>query len=117
LIEVCDDCLREDFSRCVDCDEWYPTDEMYRDADGDYLCDDCANNYERCENCEELYRELDTVINSDGEEHHLCTGCVDASEHTWCEHLSRWIHDDLYCKACEDCNGDNCDDCFEKERE
>lgn len=117
LIEVCDDCLRNDFSRCEECDEWYPTDEMYRNGDGDYLCDDCSVSYERCENCEELYRDLDLVIDSEGNEHRLCTGCVDASEHTWCEHLNRWIHDDLYCRACEDCDGYNCDDCYEKERE
>ena len=42
---------------CVECEEFYPVDNMAQLSNGDFICEDCEReNYYFCDECDELRR-------------------------------------------------------------
>lgn len=65
----CDDCLDECCERCDNCGDLYHCDDMntvYTPQGELMVCDDCADEYDRCPHCEELIE-----MNDDG----TCPNC------------------------------------------
>lgn len=69
-VRVCSDCRDEHYYGCDCCGDLHHYDDMHRvyRANGyeDFVCDDCADNYDCCPHCDELIE-----IKDDG----TCTSC------------------------------------------
>lgn len=102
---------------CDDCEEGIAEDDDYYHV-GDYIvCQNCIDNYSRCEHCDEYYS------NSNVHEVHLQTRWGTEGEY-WCEDCIRG--NTVECEDCEDTWRDNdaiyiedldyyvCPDCFER---
>ena len=73
--KVCDDCLEEDFVKCVSCDEYVKKDNAYTHSDNSY-CEDCFHDeYAMCDECEEYFCREDLLETENGM---LCQECYDA---------------------------------------
>ena len=52
---VCDDCANENYYQCMECGEWYSSEKIITDTEGQYLCEDCySNRYYTCTGCGEF---------------------------------------------------------------
>lgn len=52
---VCDDCAEENYYQCMDCGEWYSSNKIITDTEGQHLCEDCyCDNYYTCAECGEF---------------------------------------------------------------
>ena len=128
-IMLCADC-----GAVIDCED-------YTNADGEAVCEDCAENYYPCDSCGDVITRDDLVEIDDGREY-VCESCAE-SYYYHCddcgEYVSRrnlWIERNLticyhcydnYC-VCDDCgdvihcdyihciNGYYCDDCAPSHR-
>lgn len=70
---ICADC-----GAVIDC-------EGYINADGDAICENCAENYYSCDYCDEITHR-DDLVPIDGGREYVCESCAD-----------------LYCYQCDDC--------------
>ncbi len=118
LIEVCDSCFNRLFTRCEECEEYFPTDGMLRLANGDLVCEECRYKYcTLCEECDEFYRDDDiyTVYNERGREVSVCEDCRERL-YTECESCGEYFHNDTICE-CHNADGDTfqrCGSCAEE---
>ncbi len=77
----CDDCLHEYCEECADCGEWHKRDNMtlVHDSQGreQYVCEDCLDEYFRCDECNEYFPcdETCTVYKADGSTIYVCEDC------------------------------------------
>ena len=72
---VCDDCAEENYYQCMECGEWYSSEIIITDAEGQHLCEGCySDNYYTCA---------------------LCGGFVHQDYACWDE-----ATDDMYCEYC-----------------
>ena len=57
---VCDDCAEENYYQCMECGEWYSSEKIITDSEGQHLCEDCyCDNYYTCAECGEFVRQND----------------------------------------------------------
>lgn len=62
---VCDDCAEENYYRCMECGDWYSSDKIITDSEGQYLCEDCyCDNYCTCTACGEFVHQDDCYWNN-----------------------------------------------------
>lgn len=55
---VCDDCAESYYYQCMECGEWYSSDRIITDNEGQHLCRDCyCDNYYTCEECGEFVHQ------------------------------------------------------------
>ena len=126
----CDSCrgYDENCSYCEFCGEYHRYDDVtYVESTGEYVCDDCLENYfERCEHCEEWHlRENMTYVECDNV--YVCEDCLH-DKYTYCECCNEWhpydnvafveSTDEYVCENCLDyyftwCEG--CNDYHRKE--
>ena len=93
---------------------------MYDIGGGEYICEDCRDNYYYyCEDCSELVREEDTIAIDDGSRY-VCELCAD--NYYTCDHYrgsfsgSNIAVDTNYTTLCQQCYENyyfTCDDCGE----
>lgn len=79
----CDNCAEQYLIKCDECGEWHTTENCYRLANDDYICEHCYNNgnYCYCEGCGELFYFEDMHYN----ENDSCYYCDDCYEDNCCE--------------------------------
>ena len=66
---VCDDCADENYYQCMECGEWYSSDKIITDTEGQHLCEDCySNNYYTCALCGEFVRDSDSYLDTISDE-------------------------------------------------
>lgn len=72
-----EDCANmDDYYQCADCGEWFNYANSGIQAYGDYICDNCRDNYYYCDSCEEYFCEDDIhYIDRTGE--YLCDSCYE----------------------------------------
>jgi hypothetical protein len=82
----CESCANELFSWCGNCDELVSRDDMVSIVDVDiYVCSNCTDNYQKCEDCGEYNKENYQVIGdccyceSCGEKYPMCAECGEQS--------------------------------------
>lgn len=73
---VCEDCLREYYIYCEDCEEYVnEEDATYIDCESRYVCDSCLKkNYFYCDECEEYYPDEQMHTHEDRQ---LCNDCYE----------------------------------------
>jgi hypothetical protein len=73
-----EDCAEDKgYKKCDDCGEWFNYEnEGIRTSYGDYVCENCSNNYYYCEHCGEYYAEDDIVYNRRTDEY-MCRDCYE----------------------------------------
>lgn len=114
------------YHKCVICGDVVPDTECEATADGDYICETCAENdaayragYEHCEHCGYWAQDLQTVNTGDcaGDTERWCADCVenDAVECDECGEL--WSEDAIVCTDAYDHDGNRvvmnlCPDCI-----
>lgn len=55
---VCYDCADENYYQCMECGEWYSSDKIITDTEGQYLCEDCyCDSYYTCAECGEFVHQ------------------------------------------------------------
>ena len=55
---VCDDCAEENYYQCMECCEWYSSERIITDTEGQHLCEDCyCDNYYTCAQCGEFVHQ------------------------------------------------------------
>lgn len=95
-IQVCEDCRDRYYTQCDERGEWFPTDDMVRTANGDYVCQDCLSEYyTACDECGDYEKDDDMsyVINGHGEEVRVCESCRDRY-YTKCDDCGEYHFDD-----------------------
>ena len=115
---ACSDCVDAHFSECRDCGKYHLTAQMtYLSYVEEYVCDDCIDKYEECEECGEMFPADE--MERDGNTYY-CESCYE-DEYTHCDccgHIVR--HDEthyhehtdiVYCEDCWDENTFTCADC------
>ena len=97
-----------DMIRCFKCGRWEVVNFCYELPDGDYVCEDCYNEYyTTCKCCEEVCDIDDCYITADGD--YVCEDCYNEYYFT-CDHCGEIYHRDY---ANEVCNFETvCDDCL-----
>jgi hypothetical protein len=117
--EVVDE--HEGMVQCIDCGEWVPEDEAHVTSDGDYVCNDCIENYVVCNDCGELVKLDDAHEIYDG--NYVCDNCVD--DYVECADCNQLVPEDdcTYINSnggyyvCSDCYNSYdyyyCEDCGE----
>ena len=123
----CDSC-REGGYYCEYCGEYHSEEYMiYVESTGEYVCDDCLENYfSCCEHCGEYYRDED-IIHIESTDDYVCEDCLH-DNYTYCEYCDEWhpydnvvlveSTDEYVCENCLDyyfawCEG--CSDYHKKE--
>ena len=110
---ICEDC-HDDYYYCEDCDELYPSDDLYSvDGGNRHVCESCRdNNYTQCDDCGEWVNNDDSYHTYD--DRYICESC---REHYYCcENCGDYVHEDEvrynqsngydYCPDCyDDCRG------------
>lgn len=72
---VCDDCAEENYCQCMECGEWYSSDKIITDTEGQYLCEDCyCDNYYTCAECGEFVHQ-DNAYLDEGTDDMYCEYC------------------------------------------
>lgn len=57
---ICDDCAEENYCQCMECGEWYSSDKIITDSEGQHLCKDCYyDSYDTCAECGEFVHQND----------------------------------------------------------
>ena len=63
---VCDECAEEHYYQCMECCEWYSSERINTDSEGQHLCEDCyCNNYYTCAECGEFIHSDDCYWDDD----------------------------------------------------
>ena len=89
IVYVCDNCLEKYYSRCDECQEYFPDDTLRNFSDGTLCCDSCfEEHYISCEYCGDPIRHenVKSAFNPLGNKVILCNECF--------ENL---------CEECDDC--------------
>ena len=105
---------------CSVCGEKIPVDEAITDADGDYYCERCADEWTAiCDNCcERVY--TDKMVWIEDEEDYVCDDCFDRYYET-CENCGKHhrrsdmneVNGEYYCDKCYDELFVECHECGE----
>ena len=100
----CRDCVYY----CDHCGEWVHESNITRVANGDYVCEDCLDEYYRyCEQCGSYHHE-NNITWVDSAQEYICNTCID-DYYTWCNECNEYYHNDdviegpdgeWYCKDC-----------------
>lgn len=106
--------------RCYECGTELNQESMYYLGGGDYICEDCQNDYYAyCEDCEELTHQ-DNIIPVNNNSRYVCESCADNYlTCDYCGGLFDEYHiavDSLRMTLCEDCFNTHyftCEDCGE----
>lgn len=77
---LCSECLDEQYPVCHDCEDRCHVDDMSSTAYGYLICDDCIDNYYRCQECGDLFSE-DDMQYSERVDGYVCNDCWNESEH------------------------------------
>ena len=73
---VCDDCADEHYYQCMECSEWYSSEKIITDSEGQHLCNDCyCNNYFTCVECGEFVHQDNCYF--DETDNIYCEYCYD----------------------------------------
>lgn len=78
---LCENCLDELFPECHDCGERVSSDDMNNTGYGHEVCNDCLENYSRCEECGEMWLE-DDIHYSERIDGYVCNDCWDDDIHS-----------------------------------
>ena len=105
----CNDCRDDLFAKCDDCGKWVNKDSITRVKNGDWVCEDCLNNYAYCQHCEEYVPE-DEIKYVDWVDEYVCEECIENDFYTCCEcgeildreHLYTSNDEHYYCESCYD---------------
>lgn len=55
---VCEECAYENYYQCMECGEWYSSEKIITDSEGQHLCEDCyCDNYYTCADCGEFVHQ------------------------------------------------------------
>ena len=55
---VCDDCADDYYYQCMECGEWYSSEKIITDSEGQHLCEDCySDSYYTCAECGEFVHQ------------------------------------------------------------
>lgn len=72
---VCNDCAEENYYQCMECGEWYSSDRIITDTEGQNLCEDCyCDNYYTCAECGEFILQ-DNAYWDEGADDMYCEYC------------------------------------------
>lgn len=106
---LCADCLYEmGWERCGDCGKW--TENIISINDGEnYVCESCADDYCRCDECGEYYTQDHVYADDYGNV--VCHDCYDRQGYSTCADCGRLI-DEYNGNFCEDDEEYYCDDCY-----
>ena len=107
--DICEECLREHYFTCEDCDNWYHTDHATYIGDHGDVCDNCINNYSFCDRCEEHHRGDDYYI--EDEDRHLCLACFENGEYFSCYECGDYNSNNI--RNDTDNDGSVCNNCAE----
>lgn len=109
-----------DMINCSRCGKWEVTDSSYYLSNGDYVCEDCYNDYyATCEYCGVIYNRGDCYKTADG--NYVCEDCLDSYYFT-CEYCGKIYHNRYsndtgdFGVVCDDCLAEHftcCDHCGE----
>ena len=116
---VCADCAHDlGYEQCDDCGEWVlaedltPVDESIRWRRTRYVCNDCLDDYTRCDDCNDYFS--DNCMETDDTGTALCERCFEDT-YTRCDDCGRIIHyDDTY--YANDDDGPYCEYCVDEHR-
>lgn len=86
---------------CADCQKPVIQDEMYFTGNEDNVCESCADDYQGCYRCDNLYRH--TTTNMDG--HEICSTCLN-EEYSYCDICEGWFYSDDGCQGEHTCGCD-----------
>lgn len=114
----CADCVRSNYRECEDCNVLHHEDNVH---DSNYhsrvICDDCLDEYSRCDTCDDWIESSEVVETKDGKNLGPC--CIE-DDHTECPGCAEWAPDDTLQsvdgrEVCEDCAADatECQKCGE----
>lgn len=72
---VCDDCAEEFYYQCMECGEWYSSEKIITDSEGQCLCEDCyCDSYYTCAECGEFVHQ-DNCYWDDARDEAYCEYC------------------------------------------
>ena len=95
MVYVCEGCRDRYFTRCGDCEDYYPNGQV-RSVEGGYVCSGClAEGYFCCEECGEYHHDgcRFSVTDGHGEGIEVCGSCRDRC-YTQCAGCGGYFHDD-----------------------
>lgn len=108
-------------AECYDCGKTFViTKDTVQDRCGNYLCEDCQDDYIICDDCGEFTREDCATIVNNGDK--VCEYCLD-NHYSYCEHCNEYVYNDdvvevhtgryseYWCSDCADNDAFRCDDC------
>lgn len=105
---VCEKCFNElGYHICEDCKIAVSHFDSVYKGNNEYICEECAENYVRCDFCGELV----TSYNEDGGGRIACHNCLDIGQAHRCYHCG-CLTDDIYTTADD---YDLCQHCYENE--
>lgn len=125
----CYDCFSANFTQCDNykynlihkrrqrCENYTKKDRAHQIDRNDYICDDCMEDFVRCEECGNLISIENSYTDSNGE-YSYCEGCFDI-KFTRCEKCGDTVDKDdakefedlSYCESCFDDLFAKCPDC------
>lgn len=93
---ICDDCYEENYVRCEDCGCLVDIDYAYKTIHGDYVCEDCKDNYYVCADCGELIPDGEEyyVTSLNGDDYYICEYCKDSGYYHYCYECDDLYHED-----------------------
>lgn len=117
---ACGDCADEHLKYCRDCNTHHLKEDMtFLGYCEEYICDECKDEYEECEECGELF-PVDEM-EKDGARYY-CESCYD-EDYVRCDCCNHIVNrsnstyhektDTLYCDECWEDNSFTCDRCGE----
>ena len=72
---ICEDCADENYYQCMECGDWYSSDKIITDSDGQHLCEECyCDNYYTCAECGEFVSQ-DNAYWDAGSDDMYCEYC------------------------------------------
>lgn len=110
---LCADCLYDmGWERCGDCGEW--TEDIISINDGEnYVCESCADNYYRCDECGDYYTRDRVYMDDYGNV--VCCDCYDNQGYSTCADCGL-LMDSYSGNWCESEGEYYCDSCYEEHR-
>lgn len=80
---VCDDCAEENYYQCMECGEWYSSDKIITDTEGQYLCEDCyCDSYYTCAECGEFVHRDNAYWDEENDDMY-CEYCYSTNLESW----------------------------------